>query len=433
MVAGFGVAGAVGALVFLIGLAVAVRSTLVDEVFPLDRLEVSAKAKSLDLSVLRLGFGSDTLNDAAMDELAAIPGVRRVFPKMKLTVPAVASGGSALLGAGLQTDLVADGIDPRLVEGEIGDAFQFEGLETDKACRSDRDCGDDAHCVGRGFDAPGLCRRYVPVLVSNHLVELYNGSFRRAYKLPQINPDAVVGFTFEMSFGTSTIRSTGRVPVRERMRLVGFSDRAIPLGVTLPLDFVRAMNVRFGKAKAADAYHSAILELEAPRAAPDVIAAVQARDLAVTDRGARRAADIMAMLLGVFSLVGGTILAVAVAAVGHSFFVTVWIRRREIGVLRALGASRSDLRLFFLSEAGLVGAVAGLVGVVAAVMTAKTVDWIAAEYVPDFPYKPESFFQLPSWLLLGSIALAVIACLVGALIPVWRATAQDPAEALTSL
>ena len=68
---------------------------------------------------------------------------------------------------------------------------------------------------------------------------------------PQVNPDAVVGLTFEMSFGSSTIRSTGRVPVRERMRLVGFSDRAIPLGVTLPLEFVRAMNVRFGKAKAA--------------------------------------------------------------------------------------------------------------------------------------------------------------------------------------
>jgi ABC-type antimicrobial peptide transport system permease subunit len=193
------------------------------------------------------------------------------------------------------------------------------------------------------------------------------------------------------------------------------------------------MNVRFGKAKAADAYHSAILELDAPRAAPGVIEAVRAMDLTVTDRGAQRTADIMAMLLGVFSLVGGTILAVAVAAVGHSFFVTVWIRRREIGVLRALGASRSDLRLFFLSEAGLVGAVSGAAGVAAAVLAAKVLDRIAAEYVPDFPYKPESFFHLPSWLLMGSIALAVIACLAGALIPVWRATAKDPAEALTSV
>jgi len=43
---------------------------------------------------------------------------------------------------------------------------------------------------------------------------------------------------------------------RERVRLVGFSIGAIPFGLTLPIDAVRELNVRFGSARAADAYHS---------------------------------------------------------------------------------------------------------------------------------------------------------------------------------
>jgi len=429
--AGLGIALAVAALVFLLALALGLRSTLLDEVLPLDRLEVAAKAKTLNLMVVRLGLGSDTIDENTISELADIPGVRRVYPKMKLTVPAVASGGTSLLGSGLQTDLVADGIAPGLVADEIGEAFVFNGLETDQPCGSNRECGDQAYCRGRSFNRPGTCRRFVPVLVSNHLVELYNGSFRRAYKLPQINPKAVIGFTFDMSFGASTLRPTGTVPVRERMRLVGFSDRAIPLGVTLPLDFVRQMNVRFGTSKASDAYHSAILELDSPRAAPKVLEAVQDMDLAVTDRGARRAADLMALLLGILSIVGGAILAVAAVTVAHSFFVTVWSRRREIGVLRAIGASRGDIRSLYLGEAALVGGLAGLVGVVGAVAAAKIVDRLSRQWIPDFPYKPDSFFQLDPWLLASGVALAVIACAMGALVPVWRATAKDPADALT--
>jgi len=430
-VAGTGITLAVAALVFLMSLALGLRTTLLEDVLPLDRLEVAAKSKNLNLMIVRLGLGPDTISEETVEELSAIPGVRAVYPKMKLTVPAVASGGTSLLGSGIQSDVVADGIASGLVDDEIGPAFVFDGLETDQTCASDRDCGDEAYCSGRGFDRQGTCRKYVPVLVSNHLVELYNGSFRRAYNLPQINPSAVIGFKFDMSFGASTVRPTGAVPIRERMRLVGFSDRAMTLGVTLPLEFVRRMNTRFGSESAAGAYHSAILELESPRAAPEVLEGVQAMDLAVSDRGAQRADDLMFLLIAILSLVGGTILAVATVTVAHSFFVTVWSRRREIGVLRVVGASRGDLRLFFLFEAAVVGGVAGGIGVVAAGLVATVVDRLSVRWTPDFPFKPDSFFQHDPWLLASGIGVAVVACVLGALIPVWRATAKDPADALT--
>ena len=59
-VAGGWVARGVATLVFLLSLALGLRATLLDDVLPLDRLEVAAEAANLDLLGLRFGIGSDT-------------------------------------------------------------------------------------------------------------------------------------------------------------------------------------------------------------------------------------------------------------------------------------------------------------------------------------------------------------------------------------
>jgi hypothetical protein len=429
--ASVGVVVGVAALVFLLGLALGLRQVLLGEVLPVDRVEVSPASADFDVLALRFQLGADTLDNDQIERLEALPGVAAVYPKMKLIVPAMASGGERLLGSGMQTELVADGIDPALVADEVGEAFRYERDTAAVPCRSDRDCPDSAWCADRGLGGTGMCRSHVPVLVSNHLLELYNGSFRRAYNLPRLNPDFAVGFTFDMAFGASTLKPTARGGViRERMRLAGFSDRAIPLGVTLPLDFVRELNASFGSAKDAEAYHSAIVQVESKAAVAGVIEAIQGMGLEVTDRGAERAATLMAVLMAVVAVIGGAMIAVAAVSVAHAFFMIVYHRRREIGVMRAVGARRSDIRAVILGEAAVVGLTAGFVGVLLATIATLGCDAVARSGLPDFPYKPDSFFALEPWLLAGAVVLAVAACLAGALIPAWRAAARDPAEIL---
>jgi hypothetical protein len=426
-----GVAIAMASLVFLLALGLGLRSTVLDKIFPLDRLEVAAEGRSLDLFAVRLPLGGDTLDSKTVAELMSIPGVRRVYPKMKLTVPAVASGGGWLLGSALQTELVADGIDPELVADEVGPAFRAPDLEGSSSCRSDRDCGGDGYCARAGTEAVGTCRAYIPAIVSHHLVELYNGSLRRAYRLPELEPERLIGVTADLSFGASMVRpGAARAVVREKVRLVGFSDRAIAIGLTLPLDVVRDLNVRFSTPKAADEYHSAIVELEAPQDAAGVIAAIEGRDLLVSDRGARRAADSLALLMAVLAAVGATVLAVAAISVGHAFFLTVAGRRRELAVMRAVGASRGDIRRVVVLEAAVLGATSGAVGVALAAAAAAMVDRLAATWVPDFPYRPDSFFVFDPWLLAGAVAVAAAAACIGAVPAVRRSAAADPADSL---
>jgi hypothetical protein len=426
------IALAVAALVFLLALGLGVRRTLLGDVFPLDRLEVAAEGRSLDLFAVRLPLGGDTLSPDIVDRLEELPGVRRVYPKMKLVVPAVVSGGGWLLGSALQTELVIDGIDPDLVADEVGAAFRpVDRLPS--SCRGDRDCGPDGYCVGASAAVAGACRAYVPALISPQLLELYNGSLRRVYRLPKLDPEALEGVTGELTIGASMLKpGQRRALTRERVRLVGISDRAIPLGLTLPLSVVRDLNVRFSSPGAADEYHSAILELSSPDSAPAVIEAAESMGLVVSDRGARRTADALSLLLAIAAAVGAALLAVAVLSVVHAFYLAIADRRHELAVLRALGATRSDLRGMVVAEAILVGAAAGVAGVAVAAGAAALFDRIARTWVPDFPYRPDSFFSLEPALLVGAVAIAVAAAVIGALPAVQRAAAADPSEGLTA-
>jgi len=430
-----GIAMSVATLVFFLALGLGVREVLLGEVFPVDRIEVHRKSTDLNLLALKVQLGKDTIDDAMVSNVEAIDGVAAVYPKMRLLVPAMASGGESLIGQGMQTELVADGIDPSLVADEIGDAFHDPRLDpgvNGRPCTQNNACPDGTVCAGITAFGPGECREEIPVIVSEHMVELYNGAFRRAYRLPKVNPQALLGLGLDVSFGASSLRPSGRRVERDRITLVGFSDAAIPLGITMPLGFVQRLNDRLGPDGAAEGYHSAVIEIASKDAAADVIDAIENLGLNVRDGGARRAAFFMTMLLTTVSLVGIVILAISALHVMHVFALLVMIRRREIGVMRAVGAARSEIRLLLMTEATVVGFAAGVCGLTVAAVLAWAADRALISGLPDFPFKPESFFAFDPRLIAAGLGLAVISCVLGSLAPSMRATSPDPAEVLSS-
>jgi hypothetical protein len=429
--ASVGVILGVAALTFFLALGLKVRSLLLVQVFPANHLEVAPKSTDIDLFALRIDLGRDALDAAILADLASIEGVDAVYPKMRLTVPALASGGDSIFGSGLQTEIVADGIDPRLVTDDVGHAFrEVEDDRVNTPCTRDEQCGEDFYCGGSLSFSGGTCRPYIPVLVSPYVVELYNGAFRRSYGLPKINPDSLMGLAFEMDFGASTFRPSALPPIRERMRLAGVSDKAIPLGVTLPLGEVRRLNTVFGGPAAGERYHSAVIEVRSKQSAPGVVDAIEAMGLEIRDRGARRAAFATAVIMVVLSLVGVLLIVVAAAHIMHVFYLVVMVRRREIGLLRAVGARRGDVRFLLVVEAAAVGMVAGFLGLLAALVAGSAANAFAASRLPDFPFKPASFFDFSPSLLAAVMTLAVVACVIGALPPAYRAASGDPSEAL---
>jgi len=115
----------------------------------------------------------------------------------------------------------------------------------------------------------------------------------------------------------------------------------------------------------------------------------------------------------------------------QAFYASVRERTREIGVLRAVGATRGDVAAVVLVEAAATGLAGGIVGVALARVAAALLDRLARTGLPDFPFKPTTFFSFESGHVAIGLGVALLAALLGAFLPARAAARLDPAKALT--
>ncbi|OGD28597.1 MAG: hypothetical protein A2Y56_07035 [Candidatus Aminicenantes bacterium RBG_13_63_10] len=425
---GVGIVAGISSFVFFSALGSGIKRVVATEIFPLDanRIQVVPSSAQFDAWI-----GSRTIDDEALGRLAALPGVAAVYPRMKLAVPAT----MALIGTDIPADdlaklanlpgmtpsmveavrklqiwmeIMADGIDPRLVKGDA--AF------------------------GAFADPPA--GRPIPVLLSKRLVEIYNSSFAKTRSLPPIS-EVLIPYVpaLPLTVNDSYIdRGIGGPKLSERIRVVGTSHHALLGGVTMPLDTVRRLNRFFAGEAAGRTYDMAVLEVPSS----DKLSAVQQdiRRLGFDiDTSQKRMAEsvgfaVTLVTLG-FTLLSLAMVAVAAVNIAHTFYMIIYERKREIGLMRALGASRSDIRSLILGEAGLVGAAGGALGILLGLGLCVLLNSLAVRLLPDFPFKPQQFFGYPVWLFAGGVTLAVVFCLAGAFSPARRAARMDPAGTLS--
>jgi putative ABC transport system permease protein len=107
-------------------------------------------------------------------------------------------------------------------------------------------------------------------------------------------------------------------------------------------------------------------------------------------------------------------------------------RRYEIGVMRALGATRSDIRRIVLGEAALIGLIGGVLGEALAFGASQIVNLAAAKALTSVPFKPDDFFAYDPTVLAGALVFSIIFCVIGAWMPARRASRVDPARVLVT-
>ncbi len=453
LLASVGIVVGIATFAFFISLGLGVRDVVLGKIFPLDQLEIVPKSLDLDVGPLRMG-GADAITSEKVEQIEALPGVETVYPKMRLTVPSLGIGGKEVLGADLRSEMVADGIEPELVREDVGrdrpfrdfDDPEHPDYEPPVECSADTDCGEDRYCgmpsgyqeannrkkEGKVEPPAKVCRHYIPILASEHVTELYNGALRRAHGFPKLNPDFVLGLKFDLKIGASMVTASRKDQIiREKGMLVGFSRKAITLGITMPIGYTKRFNVAFGAPEDASRFHSVIVVVPEKDDVAAVAKGVEDLNLEVADTGAEQAALLIAIFIAVFGLVSAVIVGIAAVNIMHVFFMLVYERQHEIGIMRAVGASRGDITRIILGEAATLGLLAGVAGILLAVGAAAGFDSLSASYIPDFPYKPESYFMFPPWLLAASLGFSVGFCVLGAFLPARRAARMEPAAVLS--
>jgi putative ABC transport system permease protein len=105
-------------------------------------------------------------------------------------------------------------------------------------------------------------------------------------------------------------------------------------------------------------------------------------------------------------------------------------RTREIGVMKAIGASDQDVGRIFLIEAALIGLIGGVFGVMLGWAVGRVINRGANYYLQSQGAPTANMFLIPWWLVGGAIAFALIVSLVAGSFPAMRASRLDPIQAL---
>jgi putative ABC transport system permease protein len=139
-----------------------------------------------------------------------------------------------------------------------------------------------------------------------------------------------------------------------------------------------------------------------------------------------RGFQVIQAVLSVFGLIA---LAVASLGIINTLIMAIYERTREIGVMKAVGASKGTIRLLFTVEAGSIGFWGGVVGVGVAWTAGQIINLISRlTFLRD--YRDFNISAFPLWLVLAVIALSTGVALLAGLLPANRAAGLDPIEAL---
>ena len=395
------VASGVGALIFFVALGRGVTREL-RRLFP----EAARTVEVIPAHVRLGGLLGGRLDDAAVARLAAIPGVHSASRKMMLRAAASSIYRGSFFGTPLDlaVEIAAVGVEPGLVAPDLlpGESFSVR---------------------------PGAP---IPACVSDRLLALYNTTFAPSRGLPPLAPSLLAGFTLPVTIGRSLVAPIGSGPVETvPIRIVCVSPRALLAGLTVPLEVVRSWNLRRGLD--AESYSSVALAVAAEDELPAVVEAVQAMGFSVDESertGARAAGGAAALVTLVLELLAWLVTGLAAAGIGQALTATVRSRRREIGLLRALGATPWEAAGLVLWEAAVIGLCGGILGVALGLLAAVGIDRIALRQLPSFPGKPATLFALSWGLCLAGIAVGCAAGQLGAFLPARLAARLDPTRAL---
>ncbi|HTV57581.1 MAG TPA: FtsX-like permease family protein [Verrucomicrobiae bacterium] len=391
---------------------------LFDTVYVMSRMNLRGFGRAA-MEPMPPGQNPRILDQAARQEISRLPHVAEVYPQIRFPTEAGFDGNSF----------------PTIVAGipvSSRETGAFDGMQ------------------GSFFSSPTADEAILQIefakALSNHPASLIGKTIDLRYAerqpMPQ-TPKAGAG-----QADTADLNGAFSIVPREKsLRIVGIVDTEpaagfggigsgrllIPQTVAESLRATQANDLR-DLIRDSDSPTYSSLTVRADR--PSDVAAIEAtiKAMGFSTFSLLDATKNLSLFFAVFDLLlaifGSLALAVATLGIVNTLVMAILERRREIGVLKALGASDRDVKQIFFAEAGVMGLAGGILGVgfgwlIGRVVTIGTNIYLRRQQLP-----PAHVFYIPSWLVVGAIVFAVVVSLIAGLYPASRAARLNPVEAL---
>ncbi|WP_321417283.1 ABC transporter permease [uncultured Methanomethylovorans sp.] len=146
------------------------------------------------------------------------------------------------------------------------------------------------------------------------------------------------------------------------------------------------------------------------------------KDFTVSD-SLSRAESVTAMMSSISLFLGaiaGVSLIVGSVGIANTMFTSVMEKTREIGTMKAIGATNKDILMIFLFNSAMVGFVGGVIGILLSIILTSVMG----------PAMGISGMTVAPYLILLGISIAVFIGVVSGLVPAYNASRMKPVDAL---
>jgi putative ABC transport system permease protein len=251
---------------------------------------------------------------------------------------------------------------------------------------------------------------------------------------PVEGKDAVPG-AYSVLSRTQTLKIVGISDLDpDSMRGAARAHVFLPLRLAQDLHVMQPNDVRDSTISPGNqpAYSTVSVRVESPKYVPEVEDGVKkmgfnAFSIVDATRSVRQFFAVLDLFLGIF---GSLALAVASIGIVNTLVMAILERRREIGIMKAIGASDGDVKTLFFAEAGVMGIFGGAAGVLLGWLIGRVINLGTNIYLRRQHFPSEQIWSVPWWLVGGAILFAVIVSLLSGLYPAARAARLDPVQAL---
>ncbi len=252
---------------------------------------------------------------------------------------------------------------------------------------------------------------------------------------PSSGNDALASAAYSVVSREQELKIVGIVDLDpESMRGPTRARVFLPLQLAESLHVMQPTDLREISRAASDqpVYSSLSVRVKKPeqiRATEDAIKKMGFNTFSILDatRSLQQFFAVLDLFLGIF---GSLALAVASIGIVNTLVMAILERRREIGIMKAIGASDGDVKKLFFAEAGAMGILGGFVGVALGWAIGQIINLGTNIYLKRQSLPPEHFWAVPWWLVGSAILFAFFVSLAAGLYPAGRAARLDPVQAL---
>lgn len=368
-----------GAVVLMVGLGYGLQQIILEEIVFGESM--------LSIRVTASGDGALKLDSSALEGFLAMEEVVDVAP--------LASFPALITYGGLTGNIFLDAIGPRY--------FSYAGVRVSE---------------GRGFSAETEREDRDKIIWSQSILQLFGIE----------EPEDVLGeeATFRVTVPSrEKLDEVHEVKIDRTYTIMGINDDSVSMSAIMLLseleshigiDSYERVQVRVISDEALEPVSSAIIEL-----------GYDVYTLSETVEQARVIFQVVQIVLAAF---GGVALTVSAIGMFNTMTVTLLERTSEIGIMRTIGASPSDIKILFLSEAIIVGFLGGVSGIVMGVGIGFGLNTMLNFIAARFGGTAVSVFAFPMIFLLFIATFSAVVGFMTGVFPARRAAKLDPLEAI---